>query len=750
MATKSLELMLQDALANVDWPYAAPVALEDGWLADGGSTWLTEAGKKIPLQFRTNTRWQSGATAWGMAWAKYKYLRSNQPAYLLHNTDPGGSAPTNETLTLTDQGTNYLIRNGYFEFTVSKATYRGPENVRVDVTGSGNYSVNKPPSQTLGPFYEDEKGMVFNPASTSLTILEQGPVAIVLEHAGWLKGTGTATIDGGKDVEPWVHFATYMTVFASHPIVPFQHRLIFTDDARAHKYAEMGFRLSHQPGMNWFLRYENEIDPHQFVYHLTNIAMLEQWRREGYDESIIDETNLHTYPWLRGGKYLYLHPSQKAIDVAYYAAEEGPHKSQWNGGNGTESKPVYFETSNMQGTMLRNEFAMMAVPKASEDRYRQLMQQKPPVKCTGTQFANSLVQGPIAARVSGEYAPLEEWCDQVWIGFFDPKVSHDYGWAARGQGHEFVDNGVVTDPRTGKQVLGTHFPRAHRQPYISHYMIFPAWIHYMRGGPQALLDVLRPATEHTLAMGICNWAYLRADGGPFIRQHNYLGSYHGKNFFPWGSSDWGMLFAGADVENDRVGHWPDPSAQMFKWLIDCDWIARDFYEKYLTNINWGVTPWNREGATTLAHNLNAWRYAGIAGPRTTYHKDWFITTATAQLTKTLQAMVEEGKINPLNNPNWISEVDEYAGLAGSNQYVLDSAAYASGVKIGDVTTASLIAKAVSKGQSATLLDRFTNIFHPAPLNKRIGPGPLGPPDGSGPTEQMLTWAWPRVAKVMGF
>jgi hypothetical protein len=274
----------------------------------------------------------------------------------------------------------------------------------------------------------------------------------------------------------------------------------------------------------------------------------------------------------------------------------------------------------------------------------------------------------------------------------------------------------------------------YRSCSYNHYWVHPMWINVFRGGPKSVLDTARRTTDYLAAFGQCRHSELRADGRPVKRGKVMWGFYHSGNFYPWGTTDYGLSWP--DVECALTGHWVDPYALQLAWLHDCDWFAKSGYDGWLKNVDPREDANGREANTTLAQCVYAYRYTG----------EQRFLEAAQRLASSLEATPLLAQGGALWCPVWPILAEEVLDSAASRQYILDSAkdVAARGEtawQVEGLSTLALIARALELGGDPKMLEKVMPPRGPVKQNAiELGPGPLG--------EAHQTLAWPVALKTL--
>jgi hypothetical protein len=258
-----------------------------------------------------------------------------------------------------------------------------------------------------------------------------------------------------------------------------------------------------------------------------------------------------------------------------------------------------------------------------------------------------------------------------------------------------------------------------------------------------LLHWARVATDNYASIGQVRYDALRGrvDGrgqhhpGPGVKYHNPGAFWHCKGFVPWGGRDYGM--DSNDTDSGLTGHWPDPSALLFAWLIDANRWAKEGYELWLANVKFPSEGARREINTTLVHAITAYEYQPTPDK---------LAAIRGMVRGLMSLPLIHQNPGPLWEPTWLSRYHElFPNDAEFNKYLIESAD-ATGARVEGVWSLALCATAyrISKDDKylrrhdGTLARAARQVFYDPAPDKRWDQYGFGPgPDRDG--QFMLQW-----------
>lgn len=176
------------------------------------------SGAVSPLQTRTLVTWYDGTPRWVLFDFPADLAAGGTAVYTVSDAGAtGGTSP----LTVDDLPTEFLVRTGTLEFTVSKTQFRLLDRAAVDSDGNGSYDLDLlAEAQSPGLVVVTGSGQsvaAHASAPTEAVVEEQGPNRITLRLRGTLPGTG----NGGLDLQ----YVTRITAWANRSDVRIQQTL---------------------------------------------------------------------------------------------------------------------------------------------------------------------------------------------------------------------------------------------------------------------------------------------------------------------------------------------------------------------------------------------------------------------------------------------------------------------------------------------------------------------------------------------
>jgi len=227
---------------------------------------------------------------------------------------------------------------------------------------------------------------------------------------------------------------------------------------------------------------------------------------------------------------------------------------------------------------LRNEVALYFYdPSAiSEDtvlpQMQALYQQNPIAISNPSEVASSKIFG----RASISNATLTNFCADAMRGAYAEIDRYkDYGQFNYGVIHE-------------DEWMNLTRPSLHRVLDNSHFQhISQNWRLFAFSGDTDIQTFARAGSDNYRNCSQCNYDNNTTAPGqsapPYTQWHKLGYFYHDKAYFQWGGSGYGQT-NNNDHSGIVQGHWMDPTALLFAWLIDADRWAKDGYQLWYDHI----------------------------------------------------------------------------------------------------------------------------------------------------------------------
>jgi hypothetical protein len=649
-----LYLPPQQALPDVSWPSHAVIAAPNGSLKAEQALHVLEDGRPIPSQVEVAARWPDGSPKWLHAFASFRYSGGKPHTYALASGAPPPEGLPKSPLAVSEDDRGIRIDTGAVRLFIPRpfagiaVLEQGGQRV---LQGSG------------GPSVVDAEGTAWHTMhdrNSEVVVEQQGPARITVKATGWYQ-----TPEPRKD--SFCRFTTRITASAGSPIVKFDHATTFADDMKKHGVAALaftfplagatGFRSSTMHGKfsqqlqaayvaqltddrvfrivqtgpdagrdlkvsgdyernaGWFSAElgdrqavlltrdfwqkcpkEVKISPRELVYY----AWPEHGKLTPPDPTATQIQNVYKAKCFQSGEVLTSH-----LPDEYFEALEQQTDS-------TELKADYARAANLQGVSIRNEFALAVLPAKTTDaeigRLHQVFLQNPSARVSSTAIAESGVFGPVAAA-GQDFVDEYNTAVSTLLGYVRSIERYgDYGWGIYGNTHhEELMNFSVDGKRVGR-------PSLHRVWNNNPYKyISTAWQLWAVHGDWRLLALARRATDNYASVGQVryDWKWAAGDRNdpqlrPSVKYHYPGGFYHCKAPVPWGGRDYGM--DKVDIDAALTGHWPDPQALLFSWLLDADRWSKDGYDLWLSEVKFPVGS-TREANESLVQAITAYEYA---------------------------------------------------------------------------------------------------------------------------------------------
>jgi hypothetical protein len=415
----------------------------------------------------------------------------------------------------------------------------------------------------------------------------------------------------------------------------------------------------------------------------------------------------------------------------------------------TECKAEFAQAANLHGASMRNEFALVVVPPGdaqAADAYLEKLQQlhllEPTARVSPAAMADSGAFGPVAAAGQHPFDRLEDLAVRSMLGYARAIPRYrDYGWAIYGNTHhKEIMNPAAAGVETGR-------PTLHRVWSNNHYQqISTCWKLWALNGDPRLLVCARAFGDNYASIGQVRYdkKWAGEPPGPNRRpsvKFHYPGAfYHCKGLVPWGGRDYGM--DKSDVDAALTGHWPDPTALLWAWLLDADRWAKDGYELWYAEVQPGTGGVAREANQNIVQSMNAYEYR----PHPKFEKS--IQGIIMDLARVPLLVQRPG---PLWDPTWPSRYYEMFPQDKKFQKWLLESADAVGVNDEGFASMALCATAYDVTKDKKYLLRHAGLMER--LRRRPFQDPSGrwqdygnPPGASG--DLQFGMQWHRLAQAL--
>ena len=781
MAVGVLPVVLQpqDYLPDVTWHTHAVATMPQGWVKSNEQLYLVENNKPVISQVEVVARWPDGSPKWVHAYAPFRYAGGQGVRYqLVKQREPPGAAPKSP-LAVTDDASGITVDTGAVRFTIGRpfagittAEFGGTKAI----IGAG------------GPSLIDGRGLIWLASEddkAEVVVEQQGPAQVTVKATGWYQ-----THD--RRVEPFCRFVTRITAFAGSPLVKFDHATIFAGDMRKHAIAELAFKfpladvqgfvtgslngkLPDKSESAWFAQVsadklvalteknEQEVrEPHVtgtlrrspgwFTAELAagRVALLTKDFWEKYPKEVkISRDELAYYAWPKHSELA--RPDETALrpdgvykfqcfltgDLLdsrlpsdYFTALELQTDT-------TECKAVYARAANMEGVAMHNEFALAFLPGAADgstgveyvSRLEKLYVQNPIAGVSPVVIAASGVFGPVAPA-GREFADVEQAVHDGMLGYARSIERYaDYGWAIYGNVH----SEELMNPRAAGVPGGR--PSLHRVWNNNHYQhVSTSWRLAALNPSWALWEWARLSTDNYASIGQVRYdslrGYLDGDGvhrpGPSVKFHLPGAFWHCKGLVPWGCRDYGMDRDDSDA--NLTGHWPDPSALLWAWLLDGNRWAKDGYDLWRANVKFPDGGTRREINTSLVHAITTYEY----------EPDEKTLVGIKAMARSLSSVpIQQQRPGPIWEPTWLSRYHELVPDDEAFNKYLITCADTLGLSDEGIWTLALSATAyrITKNDAylrrhaGTLARAVRGVFKDQAADQRwrdygFGPGPI--------------------------
>lgn len=681
-ASFPLEIPPQSDVPNAVYTHPACVCFPPGW-TNGEKLTLLENGRPVQHQFHVRSRWPDGSVKWLHDYAQFKFVSGKPLRYDLLNLKLGPQSFVTPPL---------------------------------------------PEMPVTTPYLKDDLGREFTAGNVVTETLDNGPLAKVYRVAGDMVSNKNQA-DPLMRVAPFLRFEYWCTTYAQRTDCQFAFTVC--SHASGLRLASLGIRTAKDDSGKTVLclRDEGRRLPHAAIDNST----VSLWPSGGLPSVPATAANLHTYPWLHSGRYLRFDAPDDAYELALklQSESEKPYRKPdgtldngfWGNAEWSETRAENLRTSTADGISIVCKFSLVKkAPGETDVGWQKLTDLQPVAKPSPQWIADSGALGRIAPR-SKTYEQFESAVEAALLGYNDPAKCKAFGWATYGNAPERTSDGR---------------PYQHRASSYNHYWLHQLWLESFRGAPPQLIDTARRATGYLAAFGQCRNANARADGLPVTRSKTLWGFYHSGNFYPWGTTDYGLGWP--DTECALTGHWVDPYALQLSWLHDCNWFHKSGYDGWASAVDLDRGGFGRESNTALAQYAFAYRYTADVR-----FLDAAKRTASQLITRSLKEQTAGNAIGVLAYPTWPLLADEVLNSDASRKYILDNAAEIASRPVAwhieGISTLAVIARAVELGGDPAML---TKVMPPKPPVKQnlleLGPGPLG--------EWHQAIAWPVAQKCL--
>jgi hypothetical protein len=708
-----LQVERQGHVRDSVWPIQTGIPFPSGVLQDVTQLGLFENGKEIPAKFTKISTWHPEAPglASSVRWAQLqfnaRYVDDEPASYVVKKTQQQVFERA-DAVKVREDGDWYTVDTGPIRFRVHRKQFRGIETAWRDLNGDGNFSddelvISTPPLDSKAPvgfdvsgsYLIDGRSTPFEAARdpvTSVRLEESGPERVSICAEGWYANP-TLSVQAGQRL---CRFQTRILAFAGRPFVRVQHRTILTYDTDTNRLSDLGFRLSipawvtwelgadgkvlegkapakgksiflHQnrwdrfrlvgsketeilggrsigwftvktalgrPALTLYVRdfwrkfpQEMEFTPGGLVYH--------QWPAHGMrsftPQEMYDRGEIYKLRYMHEGRLMDL----RFPALAYDFLKEMDRSQPWD----PEHMSEMAINGNGQGIAVADEFTLLFhSPEEQVAPFADLVEQDPHARALPEWNANSNVEGNLSAVDPRRFPEAEADLSSYYPDYRRVIVdgTSEYGrWI-------YADVHNNWDVPHGRANL-------HRVWHASHYRnVWTPWLLYFRGGPFEILRWARANTDHFMDIDTVQFD----DPALPLKGHLAGSMYHCKGFTPWGASRWGQRID--DMYVGVWGHWINPCAYLFRYLVEGDKRALDLYRL------WGIalgrvalpTGAGREVGNTLAEIIDYYRF--------TWDPDaivWINDMANGLLARKLEDWPNPGSF-PLFNLFWFSKLYE--------------------------------------------------------------------------------------------
>ncbi len=791
----SLPLLLQPQvhLADVTWPTHAVVAVPAGAIKPDAQFCVLENDRPIVSQVEVAARWPDGSAKWLHAYAGYRYQNGMPARYELTTEVPAQPQPKSP-LVVTDDASGIHINTGVISLTIPRP-FAG-----ITLAKYGDTTVLK---GVGGPSVVDDRGLTWRASfddKAEVVIEQQGPAQVTIRCVGWYQSAD-------RKIEPFCRFVTRISAFAGSAIVKFDHATIFADDMRKQAVSELAFtfalagarqfssgnrngNLRDDTSSIWLAQVSadrlltlNEAGDDRagplrvsttearsagwFSAELPDhhVALLTKDFWQKYPKEIkISRDELVYYAWPKHGQFAFPDETSLRLDGVYkfqcfltgrlldsrlpseyFSVLEAQTDT-------TECKAEFARGANLEGVAMHNEFALAIVPAAPsgrrDNRYfeqlEKLYDQSPIATVGPEKIASSGALGYVVATPT-PFPEIDRAAREGMLGYGHSIERYgDYGWCIYGNTHsEEIMNPTAAGVAGGR-------PSLHRVWNNNHYQhVSTSWRLAALDADPRLLRWARVCTDNYASIGEVRYDGMRGymDGKgqhhdtSDVRYHRPASFWHCKAFVPWGGRAFGT--EASDSDSAQWGHWPDPSALLYAWLIDANRWAKDGYDLWLQNVKLPTGGTRREVNTTLVHAITAYEY----DPRPE-----FLTAIKGMVHDLSSVPLAQQQPGAIFEASWLTRYHElFPDDAAFNKFIVDNAQM-SGTNIEGFWTLALCATAyqITKDESllrrhAGTLDRCVRrVFHDQASDKRWDLYGLAP----GPRDGHFMLQWHRFAAAL--
>jgi hypothetical protein len=758
------------------WPLRAAVPLPAGLVQDVRRLAVLENGRAVPAGIHVRDTWShDGSIRWVHVHVPGRVVGGRPARYALTLlTQP--APPTRPLVQVREEAGVIHVETDMLRFDVQTSPLSPIRRLWFDPTGRGRFDA--PPvldSASAGAFVLDGRKVRFVAADRpdSVVVEEQDAVSVTVRAEGWYRASGSAA-----SIEPICRYVTRITAYAGCPMLRVWHHTILAYDTRLHRLHEVGFHLplaasqaaigidgqsvaltpgktpafAHQERHDrvrieagessrqgtrcdgWItldspagvratllLRDFWQLFPKEVEITDAGVTLL-QWPRHGrraFDhEDELSEANIHKFWCFHQHKLLDLNMPPDYFErwSQYPMAELECTADHGLAGNG-------------QGLAMGSEFALVFSTdlrdSGSAAGWARAFDEDSTGLASPAWNAATAAMGELAAADRDHFREQEDWVEQGFLSFTrSVERGGDYGvW-------NYADVHTYYLPAENR-------PRLHRPWLNGHYQnnSLP-WLLYYRSGSPDLRRWARANTRHYIHVDTINYA--DEQNAP-IRWHRQGSMYHCKAPTHWGSDVPGMTRR--DSHAGLLGHWVDPDASLWMWLLDEDRRAFDTYQNWTAKIAKHGAPLKgtrREINTSLAVIVELYRH--------THDPDLipFIRGMGASLrAETLHTQAP----GPMWHPMWINR---YYTLTRDPAYEAWILEYGRWPAVGHTQSLPLAALAYDLTGDVSYLTAQLDWLarQPRRLYRTatgddpyewygLGPGPLG--------DQHGWWTWPAFA-----
>ena len=715
--------------------------------------------------------------------AQYRLLQGATPVVV-----PAGPA----TVKVDETPRQITVDNGTVRFVVNRQRFSGIEQAWFDPTGSGRYDPASPlvvtNRQMTGPYLVDGRMIRFEASAdkeVKVEIEERGPVKVTIAATGWYTEPRK---NGGRLCQ----FKTRITCHAGQPAIRVSHHTIISFDTRMAMLKDVGFPIPVAAAQRYRLGADQEekagalpaipanpvpdrdgitdipsVYLHQdrsdhFRLMQGGTALGEGRRSDGWASVLVTNRAEEVGVVLRDiwqkfpkeiemsaqGLTLHFWPAhgRRSFTLEEELSRKNLHKfwcfHQHSLLNLT-LPPDYFQAlteaweetarEHTPAHALNGNGEGLAIGNAFEIRFMAGAAPATAAAHPGNLAAiAALIQMDPAARTPSGWNAGTEALDRLAAvdpAFQTVEDSFEKGMMSYNASVERGENyGMWIWPDTHTYwKVDENRPSLHRVWQNSHYhQVGNSWQMWFRSGSPALLRWARTASDHYRNVSTINYTELDENGRSPLKFHRPGAMYHCKGCTPWGSEAEGM--SRHDTHAGLWGHWTDPDAHLWAWLMDADPRAHDLYDLWLDSAKrWGLLSKGsrREANNTLAMACTAYEATWDADLLPVIHGLGYSLRTKEPLEKQFPG--------PLWHPLWINR---YYHLTRDPDYIPFILKYARYTSLGDTWTLGLSALAYELSGDATYLTQHMSSLRNLPRTMYHeagapydwygkGPGPLG-------------------------